>query len=79
MPVIEKVAGNVFPLYDDFTGAEAKGLLSNQNDSATMKEIVKFACAVYADEELMLDEFGLFEPTLNYEDTITYDICFPDA
>ena len=44
-----------------------------------MKEIVKFACAVYADEELVLDEFGIFESTDNYEEIITYDICFPDA
>ena len=77
--VIKEVAGDVFPLYENFTGAEAKEFLSNSNDSDTMKEIVKFACAVYANEELVLDEFGIFEPTLNYEDCITYDICFPDA
>lgn len=77
--VIKEVAGDVLPLYDDFTGVEAKELLCNSNDSDTMKEIVKFACAVYADEELVLDEFGIFEPTDNYEEIITYDICFPDA
>ena len=45
--VIKEVAGDVFPLYENFTGAEAKEFLSNSNDSDTMKEIVKFACAVY--------------------------------
>ena len=79
VPVIKEVAGDVFPLYENFTGAEAKEILDNKKDSDTMREIVKFACAVMADEELELNEFGIFEPTAHFETCINYYICFPDA
>lgn len=79
VPVIKEVAGDVFPLYENFTGAEAKEILDNKKDSDTMREIVKFACAVMADEELELNEFGIFEPTGHFETCIVYYICFPDA
>ena len=77
--VIENVASDSLPLHDRFSGSEAEDVFAWDNDANTMKELLKFACAVAAGEDPKINDDSLFEAPDSFNEGYNYEICFPDA
>ena len=77
--VIENVASDSLPLHDRFSRSDAEDVFAWDNDANTMKELLKFACAVAAGEDPKINDDSLFEAPDSFNEGYNYEICFPDA